>query len=69
MKAQLKEKIILSDMQKEVLYGALLGDGSLITHKNGKNSYFSYLSKSKQHVEYVMGHFSEYLTQFRQTYK
>lgn len=62
MESQLKEKIILSDIQKEVLYGALLGDGSLVTHKNSKNSYFGYLSKSKQHVEYVMGYFSVYLT-------
>lgn len=63
MESQLKEKIILTDIQKEVLYGALLGDGTLITHKNGKNSYFSYTSKSKQHVEYVMSYFTQYITQ------
>lgn len=62
MKPQLEEKIILSDIQKEVLYGALLGDGSLITHKHGKNSYFSYTSKSRQHVEYVISYFSQYIT-------
>lgn len=62
MESQLKEKIILTSMQKEVLYGALLGDGSLVTHKHGTNSYFCYLSKSKQHVEYVMNYFNNYLT-------
>jgi tRNA(His) 5'-end guanylyltransferase len=62
MESQIKEKIILTSMQKEVLYGALLGDGSLVTHKHATNSYFSYLSKSKQHVEYVMNYFQEYLT-------
>ena len=61
MESQIKEKIILTSMQKEVLYGALLGDGTLITHKHGKNSYFSYTSKSKQHVEYVMSYFSQYI--------
>ena len=62
MESQIKEKIILTSMQKEVLYGALLGDGSLVTHKNAINSYFSYLSKSKQHVEYVMSYFQDHLT-------
>jgi len=50
----------LSDMQQEVLYGALLGDGCLIKHKRGTNAVFSYLSKSRQHVEFVMGYFKEY---------
>lgn len=63
MKSQLNEKIILSDAQKEVLYGALLGDGSLVVHKGGINAYFSYLSKSQQHVEYVVNYFAPYLTQ------
>ena len=44
---QLKEKIILTKEQKEVLDGALLGDGCLYLHKNGANAQFSYLSKSK----------------------
>ena len=34
------EKIELTDIQKEVLYGCLLGDGCLIIHKNGKNAMF-----------------------------
>lgn len=58
--AQLTERINLSNIQKEVLYGALLGDGSLIKHKNGINAHFCYLSKSKQHVEYVANFFKEY---------
>jgi len=44
---QLKEKIILTKEQKEVLDGALLGDGCLCLHKGGINAQFSYLSKSK----------------------
>ena len=52
--------IQLSSQQYEVLNGALLGDGSLIIHKNGKNAYFSYLSKSKQHVEYVWKYFCDF---------
>lgn len=43
---KLTEKIILTDEQKEVLYGALLGDGCLYLHNNGKNAQFTYLSKS-----------------------
>lgn len=62
MKSQLNEKIFLSDIQKEVLYGALLGDGSLVIHKGSINAYFSYLSKSQQHVEYVANYFFSYLT-------
>lgn len=50
----------LSDKQRDVLYGALLGDGCLIKHKRGTNAIFSYLSKSKQHVEFVAGYFKEY---------
>ena len=58
--AQLKEEIIFTKTQKEVLYGALLGDGSLIKHKNGINAQFTYLSKSKQHVSFVAEYFKEY---------
>jgi len=43
----------------------MLGDGSLIIHKNGTNAYLSYLSKSKQHVEYVMNYFDTFLTDAR----
>lgn len=52
----------LTLIQKQVLDGAMLGDGSLIIHKNGKNAYLSYLSKSKAHVEYVMNYFSDFIT-------
>lgn len=57
---QLKEKIILTEKQKEVLDGALLGDGCLYLHTNGKNAQFTYLSKSREHVEYVGKYFQEY---------
>lgn len=60
MESQIKEKIILTSMQKEVLYGALLGDGCLAKHKNSSNAIFSYISKSRQHVEFVANYFSEY---------
>lgn len=53
-------KSSLSDIQKDVLYGALLGDGCLVKHKHGINAAFSYLSKSRQHVEFVMNYFKEY---------
>lgn len=52
----------LTSIQQQVLDGALLGDGSLIIHKNGVNAYLSYLSKSKQHVEFVMNYFQDFLT-------
>ena len=60
MKAVLTEEVILTEEQLQVLDGAMLGDGSLIIHKQGKNAYFSYLSKSKQHVEVVGNYFKEY---------
>lgn len=60
--SQLTNKIILTDIQKQVLDGALLGDGCLYRHKNGKNAQFTYLSKSQQHVEYVMNHFQKWLS-------
>lgn len=50
----------LSSEQLEVLYGAMLGDGCLIKHKNGVNALFSYLSKSRQHVEFVANYFKDY---------
>lgn len=52
----------LSTEQLEILDGAMLGDGSLIVHKHGKNAYFSYNSKSNQHVEYVIGYFKDFIT-------
>lgn len=38
----------------------MLGDGSLITAKNGVNAQFTYTSKSKQHVEFVSKEFMKY---------
>lgn len=46
-----------TNIQKQVIDGCLLGDGSLIMHKNGKNAYFQYLSSVKEHVEIVYNHF------------
>lgn len=57
---QLIEKIAFTDEQIQVLNGAMLGDGSLYLHKNGKNAQFIYLSKSKQHVEFVSNYFKKY---------
>lgn len=60
MQAQIKEKIVLTKIQQEVLYGALLGDGCLQISKKGKNASFNYLSRSKQHVKYVMDFFKNF---------
>ena len=40
----------------------MLGDGSLIVHKSGKNAYISYCSKSYQHVKFVADFFKEFIT-------
>ena len=60
MAKQLIDKIEFTEEQRQILYGALLGDGSLILHEHGKNANFSYTSKSKQHVEYVSNPFKKY---------
>lgn len=60
MQAQIKEKIVLTKIQQEVLYGALLGDGSLQMAKRGVNANFCYLSKSSSHVKYVMDFFKDF---------
>lgn len=56
-------EIILTPKQKEIIYGALLGDGSLIKPKEGENCLFGYTSKSKQHVEFVCNDFIKYSIQ------
>lgn len=56
------DKIIFTKEQEEVLNGAMLGDGCLYLHPNGINAQFKYLSKSRQHVEYVFQYFNEYLS-------
>lgn len=50
----------LNEIQKDYLYGAMLGDGCLSKAKKGKNAQFVYTSKSKQHVEFVSSPFIEY---------
>lgn len=52
--------------QKEILEGALLGDGCLELPKNGKNAYFIYRSSCKEHVEFIHKYFKEYCTENNQ---
>lgn len=52
--------IKLNNYQKEILNGAMLGDGSLCISKNGINAQFCYTSKSLQHVEFVTKEFLQY---------
>lgn len=48
-------------IQKEVIDGALLGDGTICINKdNFTNGYFAYESISKQHVQYVYGFLSDF---------
>ena len=58
----LPEPIILTQEQQEALNGALLGDGSLVIHKNCTNAYFTYTSKSQQHVEFIAKYFRPYMS-------
>lgn len=53
-------KMHLTNYQKEILIGALLGDGCLTLGKHSVNPQFIYVSKSKQHVEFVCNNFMEY---------
>ena len=55
---QLTKKISLTEEQKQVLIGALLGDGCLYLPPKGKNAQFIYTSKSRQHVEYIEQYFA-----------
>ena len=52
--------IELTKEDNEILNGALLGDGNLTIHKNGRNPYFSYISKSLQHVQFVSKNFIKF---------
>lgn len=54
--------IPMTDIMYETLRGALLGDGSLQISKNGINATFTYTSKSRQHVEYIVKDFINYST-------
>ena len=55
------KEIILTNIQLEVINGALLGDGHL-TKAEKRNSQFSYTSKIKSHVEYVFNYLNDYIT-------
>lgn len=57
-----KTVIPMTDRMYDTLRGALLGDGSLVLHKNGVNALFSYVSKSRQHVEFIAKDFIDYST-------
>lgn len=56
-----QQKVILTENQKDYLYGAMLGDGCLHRAKNGLNSQFLYTSKSFQHVDFVSKPFVDVL--------
>ena len=56
------EPIELSQRQYEIINGALLGDGSVIKPKNGLNTYFSYASKSEEHVRAVCTELEDYVS-------
>lgn len=50
----------MTDDMYDVLRGAMLGDGSLLIRKRCVNAYFSYTSKSLQHVQFVGKYFEDY---------
>lgn len=54
-------KIELNEMQRQVLFGGLLGDAHLTKQKVG-NSQLNYVSNIKSHVEYFQGFFKEFGT-------
>lgn len=62
-KKEVNKEIILTDEQKNVIIGSLLGDGSIIKHKKCKNSYFSYVSSQKEHVDYIYYFIKELMTE------
>lgn len=57
-------RIQIDGKLKDILYGALLGDGSLVIQNRNddskSNARFGYASTSYQHVEYVTKKFMEY---------
>lgn len=55
------QKIFLTEIQRNYLYGAMLGDGCLSKTKRNRNSNLSYTSKSFQHVEFVSKPFKSIL--------
>jgi transposase len=61
--------ICLTDVQLQVLNGALLGDGNLTISKNGVNACFNYLSKSLQHVQYIYQYFAQLVPNGISTYE
>jgi len=51
---------MLTDEQKEIIDGILLGDGCLYIPKNGKNASLRFLAKNKDHVEYIFKYFKDF---------
>lgn len=58
--SKLKDRIVFTEEQKQVLNGSLLGDGCLYLNKGSINANFVYTSKSLQHVKFVGGYFKAY---------
>ena len=56
------EPIQLTQRQQEIINGALLCDGSIVKPKKGLNAYFSYLSKSEEHVRAVCTELEDYVS-------
>lgn len=52
----------MNNDELDILYGALLGDGSIYKGKNNINYRFSYSSKYLNHVDYVCNFLKEYCT-------
>lgn len=52
----------MNQKQLDILSGCLLGDGSLVLHKNGRNAFFEYSSSQLEHTQFVYRNFSEFVT-------
>ena len=59
--------LTLTVKERNILYGALLGDGCLCIHKNGINAVFQYCSKSSEHTHY-MGEYMSRLSSSKSYY-
>jgi hypothetical protein len=62
-KKEINKEIILTEEQKDVIIGALLGDGGIYSGKRCKNSYFSYISSQKEHVDYIYSFLKNSMTE------
>ena len=62
-KKEINKEIFLTEEQKNIIIGALLGDGGIYSGKRCKNSYFSYISSQKEHVDYIYSFIKEFMTE------